>query len=81
MSMFYNMKKILIRLRCSFIINKKIRKNIRKVLLEKLDKKFFKSLKWGVSYSVFDGEELLEASIKAIRECVDYVNVVYQLKS
>jgi hypothetical protein len=34
--------------------------------------------KFGVSYSVFDGEELLEASIKSIRSEVDYVNVVYQ---
>ena len=37
-----------------------------------------KDYRWGVSYSVFDGEELLEASIKSIRPEVDYVNVVYQ---
>ncbi len=34
--------------------------------------------KFCVSYSVFDGEELLEASIKSIRSQVDYINVVYQ---
>lgn len=39
------------------------------------------SPKFGVSYSVFDGEELLEASINSIRKQVDYINVVYQLVS
>ncbi len=34
--------------------------------------------RFGVSYSIFDGEELLEASISSIRSEVDYVNVVYQ---
>lgn len=36
---------------------------------------------WGVSYSVFDGEELLEYSLRSIRAQVDYINVVYQTKS
>jgi hypothetical protein len=35
-------------------------------------------LKLGVSYNLFDTEELLEASIKSIRSEVDYINVVYQ---
>jgi len=35
-------------------------------------------MKLGVSYNVFDGEELLENSIKSIRENVDYISVVYQ---
>ena len=35
-------------------------------------------MKVGVSYNLFDGEELLEGSIKSIRESVDYVSVVYQ---
>jgi hypothetical protein len=38
-------------------------------------------MKLGVSYNVFDGEELLEGSIKQIRNQVDYVSVVYQTKS
>jgi len=38
-------------------------------------------MKVGVSYNVFDGEELLEGSIKSIRESVDYISVVYQLVS
>ena len=32
-------------------------------------------------YSVFDGEELLEHSIKSIKNCVDYVLVIYQTES
>ena len=35
----------------------------------------------GVSYNLFDGEELLEGSIKQIRDQVDYISVVYQTKS
>jgi hypothetical protein len=38
-------------------------------------------MKLGVSYNLFDGEELLEASIKSIRNNVDYISVVYQTKS
>lgn len=33
---------------------------------------------FGVSYSVFDGEELLEKSVESIRSQVDYINVVWQ---
>jgi hypothetical protein len=35
-------------------------------------------MKLGVSYNIFDGEELLEGSIKSIRNNVDYISVVYQ---
>ena len=37
-----------------------------------------KNPKLGVSYSVWDGEELLESAIKSIRPAVEYVNVVWQ---
>lgn len=48
-------------------------------LIKWLYKRFFnKKTKLGVSYSVFDGYELLPFSIKAIAEHVDYINVVYQ---
>ena len=40
-----------------------------------------KRAKWGISYSVFDGEELLEASLKSVRRSADYINVVYQTVS
>jgi hypothetical protein len=38
-------------------------------------------MRLGVSYNIFDGEELLEASIRQIRPCVDHINIVYQLIS
>ena len=38
-------------------------------------------MKLGVSYNIFDGEELLEGSIKQIRSEVDYISVVYQTVS
>lgn len=38
-------------------------------------------MKLGVSYNLFDGEELLESSIKSIRNNVDYISVVYQTVS
>lgn len=39
---------------------------------------FVKRAKLGVSYSVFDGYELLPFSIASIRKHVDYINIVYQ---
>lgn len=38
-------------------------------------------MKLGVSYNIFDGKELLEGSIKQIRDQVDYVSVVCQTTS
>jgi hypothetical protein len=35
-------------------------------------------MKLGISYNLFDGEELLEGSIKRVRDYVDYISVVYQ---
>lgn len=35
----------------------------------------------GVSYTLFDGEELLEDSIRSIRASVEHISVVYQLHS
>lgn len=35
-------------------------------------------MKLGISYLVFDGEELLEFAIKSIRSQVDFISVVYQ---
>ena len=36
------------------------------------------TMKLGVTYSLFDGEELLPFSILQIRKHVDYINVVFQ---
>lgn len=38
-------------------------------------------MKLGISYNLFDGEELLRSSIKSIRNNVDYISVVYQTVS
>jgi len=38
-------------------------------------------MRLGCSYNLFDGEELLEGSIKQIRNQVDYISVVYQTVS
>ena len=38
-------------------------------------------MKIGISYNLFDGEELLESSIKSIRDNVEYISVVYQTTS
>lgn len=38
-------------------------------------------MKLGVSYNLFDGEELLEKSIQSVRSEVDHVNIVYQKQS
>ena len=38
-------------------------------------------MRLGISYNLFDGEELLEGSIKQIRNQVDHVSVVYQTVS
>lgn len=35
-------------------------------------------MRLGVSYNVFDGEELLKDSILSIRDSVDYISIVYQ---
>lgn len=37
--------------------------------------------KYGVSYNIFDGEELLKDSILQIRHLVEYISVVYQTES
>ena len=37
--------------------------------------------KYGISYNIFDGEELLEDSILCIRDLVEYVTVVFQTQS
>jgi len=59
--------------------------NINRTSIDCLKKSVVKILrkfvKIGVSYNLFDGEELLEASIKSIRNNVYYISVVYQTVS
>ncbi len=40
-----------------------------------------RKMKLGVSYNLFDAEELLPFSAKSIRSSVDYINVIYQTTS
>jgi len=65
------LNKYLIKILCMFIPNRDLRHRTREKLLG-LNKKI------GVSYNVFDGEELLPFSIKSIRGSVNYISVVYQ---
>ncbi len=43
-----------------------------------LGRRFGRKMKLGITYNLYDGEELLRAAIKSVRGAVDYVNVVYQ---
>lgn len=76
------MKKLLLRhylrLRYGFVRDKQRRRQLQESFRAALNERRFRKQKWGVSYSVFDGEELLEASLRCIRPCVDYINVVWQ---
>ena len=74
-------QKILIQLRAALITNRTERKHFRKKMMENIIKNAVQKAKWGISYSVFDGEELLEPSLLNIRKEVDYVNVVYSTQS
>lgn len=71
----------IIRWQAMTIVDRKERRQWRNRRMEQMTNKLISDYKWGVSYSVFDGHELLEASIRAIRDHVDYINVVYQTKS
>lgn len=65
----------------NFILDKKKRRQYREDRYRQTEEGALSQARWGVSYSVFDGEELLEQSLKSIRDEADYINVVYQLHS
>lgn len=74
-----DLAKLLIDLRYAFKHGPKAeRRAWREAARGELLEKRLQKIRWGVSYSVFDGEELLEASLRSIRAEVDYINVVYQ---
>ena len=77
----FKIYKFVVFLCCVPILDKVKRQNYRNAHIEKYLKKAIKNVKWGVSYSVFEGEELLEPSLLSIRDSVDYINVVYQIES
>ena len=67
-----------LRLKCVFIREKELRRDYRDNYKARRLETKMKKQKWGVAYSVFDGEELLEASVRNIRPHVDYICVVWQ---
>ncbi len=71
----------LIKLQALTIPHQSQRRQWRRDRMEAILNKTISSYRWGVSYSVFDCLELLEASIRSIREHVNYINVVYQTES
>ncbi len=72
--LMYRLKYILSKL--SF--DKTKRRLKRQEYADKIANLKLKNSKWGVSYSVFNGYELLEQSILSIKDSVDYINIVYQ---
>lgn len=77
-----DLEKIWINLKSVLIFNKKARKKYRTQCIKRLNNRRSEAavggFMWGVSYSVFDGFEILEASLRSVRAHVDYINVVYQ---
>ena len=71
----------IIALRSRVILDRRTRRHWKYIQNDKKINEIVKKSVWGVSYSVFDGEELLESSLKSIRDSVDYINVVYQQHS
>lgn len=72
-----NPSKMMLVLTCLFCGNKEKRREIK----ADYNQKKLNAMKVGASYNLFDGEELLEASIRSIRDSVDYISVVYQTVS
>ena len=70
-----------VKVRCLFISDKMKRREIKDAYKDARNAANYAKQKWGVAYSVFDGEELLESSISSIRSQVDYVCVVWQKNS
>lgn len=78
-------ERIGINIRSVAILDKKRRKLYRAECLRNLRSKraaaAVKERTWGVSYSAFDGDEILEGSLRSIRGEADYINVIYQTQS
>ena len=78
------LKKCFITFRSNFIVGKgrkRLRQRWRGIQKARLINNKIKQLRWGVSYSIYNGEELLEASIKSIRSVVNYIQVCYSTVS
>lgn len=53
-------------------------KRLLRLVKNNIQESRLKKAKLGITYCVFNGEEILPFSLKSIREDVDYINVVYQ---
>ena len=79
--MIYKFKIFYTKIKALFICDKEKRREFKINNFEKYTNEERLKKKWGVSYCVFDGEELLEPSILSIMNNVDYINIVYSDKS
>lgn len=70
--------KLLLKLKTAHIKDKRLRNRYKRINTVRFYMEKIKDIRWGVSYSVFDGIELLRASLVNIRPHADYINVVYQ---
>lgn len=67
-----------IKLKALFIRGKKLRNRYKRIYSARFFAQKVRQVRWGVSYSVFDGVELLESALANIRPHADYISVVYQ---
>lgn len=68
----------LLKLKAMRIRRKNLRNRYKRINMTRFYMNRMREARWGVSYSVFDGVELLKASLTNIRPHVNYINVVYQ---
>lgn len=77
-----DIQKIITNIKSIFLLNKQKRKIYRTQQIKSINnKRSYNTAKnkiWGISYSIFDGEEILESSLHSIRNEANYINVVYQ---
>lgn len=62
-------------------LNKFLNKKAQEILRKGLANILRKTMRVGVSYNLFDGEELLPFSINSVRGKVQHISVIYQLVS
>lgn len=70
--------KLFLKFKMMRIQGKRLRNRYKRIQMVRFYKEQVRQARWGVSYSLFDGVELLRASLTNIRPHADYINVVYQ---
>lgn len=76
--MIKQIKTIFSKIQRKLILKSIILKQRISIFLRKEKKNRQYSMKLGVAYNLFDGEELLEYSIKSIRKNVDFICIIWQ---